>query len=100
MVVLDPDFELGMKEVGGRDHVAIVRLEAAGVVELDETPAGHEDPSRAGALEDEVVGDDIMRRGDAIEEVVDHEHAIAVGAAAEASVVDLAAVVAGGRQVS
>ena len=96
--VVDLDLQAGIDELSGKDFVALLRVEATGVVELHQAPTGDGQPVRAGPFEDEVVRDTLEGRRDAVEAEQELEHAVTAATVTEAGGGDGGGVETGGRE--
>ena len=84
--VIDLDLQAGIDELGGKDFLAVLGMEAAGVVELHQGPSCHGDALRAATFQEEVVSEALIGGGEALQAVDEVEHAVAAGAVTEARV--------------
>jgi hypothetical protein len=96
--VVDLDLQAGIDEVGGKDFVALLGVEATGTIELRQAPTSDRETLRAPTFEDEVVRDALESGRDALQTEGEVEHAVTAHAVTEAGVGDGGGVVAGGRE--
>ena len=96
--LIDLDLKAGVDELAGKDLLAVLRMEAAGVIELNQTSTSDSDAVGACSFQNEVVGEALEGGVDALQAEKDVEHAVTAGAVTEARMGDGASVVAGGGE--